>query len=260
MRTGLIAVAALCVAMASPLALACETPASVCSSSKQRSFPLIRSGQPASLFVDASADSAVKLVADSFAADLERVGGKTTPRVSDPRTATGNLILIGVLGRAPSSTSWCAPARSRWATLRPVGGVPPDVVDDPSRRAARAGDRRFGRRGAVFGTYDLSEKIGVSPWYWWADVPVRRRRTCISPPGRARPPKVRVSRLLHQRRGCRPSAPGRARVRRRQAPMYAHVFELILRLKGNYLWPAMWGKAFNDDDPQTWRWPTQWAS
>src|SRR5699024_14646 len=31
--------------------------------------------------------------------------------------------------------------------------------------------------------------------------------------------------------------------------MYAHVFELILRLRGNYLWPAMWGKAFNEDDP-----------
>ena len=31
------------------------------------------------------------------------------------------------------------------------------------------------RRGAVFGIYDLSEQIGVSPWHWWADVPVRRQ-------------------------------------------------------------------------------------
>ena len=95
-----MAVVALCASTVSPLALACETPASVCSSSKQGSFPLIRSGQPASLFVDASADSAVKLVADSFAADLERVGGKATPRVTEPRTATGNLIIIGVLGQS----------------------------------------------------------------------------------------------------------------------------------------------------------------
>lgn len=31
---------------------------------------------------------------------------------------------------------------------------------------------------------------------------------------------------------------------------YEHVFELILRLKANFLWPAMWGRAFYDDDPR----------
>lgn len=31
--------------------------------------------------------------------------------------------------------------------------------------------------------------------------------------------------------------------------VYAHVFDLLLRLRGNYLWPGMWGKAFNEDDP-----------
>src|SRR4249920_2691477 len=98
MRLGLVAVVALCASTVSPLALACETPASVCSSSKPGSFALIRSGQPASLFVDASADSAVKLVADSFAADLERVGGKAARRVADPHAARGDLVIIGVIG------------------------------------------------------------------------------------------------------------------------------------------------------------------
>jgi hypothetical protein len=29
-------------------------------------------------------------------------------------------------------------------------------------------------RGTVFGLYDVSEQIGVSPWWWFADVPVRK--------------------------------------------------------------------------------------
>src|SRR4029078_12183131 len=31
------------------------------------------------------------------------------------------------------------------------------------------------KRGTIFGIYDLSEQIGVSPWYWWADVPVEHK-------------------------------------------------------------------------------------
>ena len=100
MRIGLIAMAALCVVAVSPRVIACEAPASVCSNSKAGSFPLIRSGQPASVFVDAVADSAVKLVAKSFAADLERVSGKPARRVTDPHTASGNLVIIGALGQS----------------------------------------------------------------------------------------------------------------------------------------------------------------
>jgi hypothetical protein len=100
MRLGLIAVVAICASTVSPLALACERPAAVCSSSTHGSFPLIRSGQPASLFVDSTADSAVKLVADSFAADLERVCGGAARACHRPGNASGDLVIIGCSGQS----------------------------------------------------------------------------------------------------------------------------------------------------------------
>ena len=40
------------------------------------------------------------------------------------------------------------------------------------------------KRGTIYGVYDFSEKIGVSPWYWWADVPVKKKDNVYVLPGR----------------------------------------------------------------------------
>lgn len=106
------------------------------------------------------------------------------------------------------------------------------------------------KRGTIFGIYDICEKIGVSPWYWWADVPVKKHNvvgvkngTYISPS-----PKVKYRGIFINDE--EPSFGGWAREKFGgiNSKLYAHIFELILRLKGNYMWPAMWGKAFNTDD------------
>jgi hypothetical protein len=108
------------------------------------------------------------------------------------------------------------------------------------------------RRGAVFGTYDLSAKMGVSPWYWFADVPVPQKPDVfITAGGYEDAPKVKYRGFFINDED--PSFSGWAikHFGGINARMYAHVFELLLRLKGNFLWPAMWApKAFNDDDPQ----------
>ncbi|WP_231298574.1 glycosyl hydrolase 115 family protein, partial [Stenotrophomonas geniculata] len=108
------------------------------------------------------------------------------------------------------------------------------------------------RRGVVFGLYDLSEKIGVSPWSWWADVPVQPRRTLYLTAGEHRDqPKVKYRGFFINDENPAFDTWARTHFGGINAQMYAHVFDLLLRLKGNYLWPAMWApKAFNDDDPQ----------
>src|ERR1700756_3419979 len=90
----------LCAFMFSARGYACETPASVCMRSTPGSFALIHNGQPASVFVDASADPAVQRVADSFTADLERVGQKSPHRIVNVHEAAGALVIIGVLGQS----------------------------------------------------------------------------------------------------------------------------------------------------------------
>jgi hypothetical protein len=236
-------------------AYACAAPATICSREGAGSFALIRAGRPATILVEPDADPAVRRVADSFGADLERVAGRAPARIGDVGQASGELIVIGVLGNSPVIDALLRAGKlvasdiaGQWEAYRQV------VVESPLPQVSRAlvivgADRR----GAVFGTYDLSEKIGVSPWYWFADVPVQRQTNAFVTAGSRRDqPQVRYRGFFINDE--EPAFGGWARKRFGgiNAALYEHVFELLLRLKGNYLWPAMWRpKAFNDDDAQS---------
>jgi len=106
------------------------------------------------------------------------------------------------------------------------------------------------RRGVAFGVFELSKQLGVSPWYWWADVPVvSRPNTSIKPDAQqTEAPAVQYRGIF-----INDEAPALSNWSRMQFGGFNHkfyekVFELMLRLKANYLWPAMWGSAFYDDD------------
>ncbi len=107
------------------------------------------------------------------------------------------------------------------------------------------------KRGTIFGIYDLSEKIGVSPWYWWADVPVKQQQNLYVLPGihTQGEPAVKYRGIFINDEAPALSGWVFEKFGGFNHKFYKNVFELILRLKGNYLWPAMWGRAFYDDDP-----------
>ncbi len=96
----------------------------------------------------------------------------------------------------------------------------------------------------------MSEKIGVSPWYWWADVPVKKKSNLFVLPGRHTQgePKVKYRGIFINDEAPALSSWVYEKFGGFNSQFYEHVFELILRLKGNFLWPAMWGRAFYDDD------------
>ena len=126
------------------------------------------------------------------------------------------------------------------------------------------------KRGTEYGIYELSRQIGVSPWSWWADMPVVHQDTISILPGiyTDGEPVVQYRGLfLNDEAPCLsgwvrekfpdsqcenlPTDPqGNTYARGFNHLFYEHVFELLLRLKGNYLWPAMWSNAFYFDDPQ----------
>jgi len=122
------------------------------------------------------------------------------------------------------------------------------------------------KRGTIYGIYDISEKIGVSPWYWWADVPVaHQERLYVKSGSYSEGPSVKyrgifindeapaLSGWIAEKFGqVAPSEnpPIRGGVANYGHAFYARIFELLLRIKANYLWPAMWGNAFNEDDPE----------
>ncbi|MFT4090071.1 MAG: glycosyl hydrolase 115 family protein [Asticcacaulis sp.] len=238
------------------MASACETPVSVCARDMGASFGLIHQKTPVSVYVAAGDDPAVLHVAGNFAKDLERVSGKRAMVVHDLKNVKGQVVIIGSLGGNPVIDALVASGRVRaddlsgqWEAYRQV------VVENPVAGIDRAlvivgSDRR----GAVFGTYDISAKIGVSPWYWWADVPVERKADLFITAGeRQDQPKVKYRGLFINDEEPAFGNWAREKFGGINADMYENVFELNLRLKGNFLWPAMWGKAFNDDDPRNYR-------
>ena len=106
------------------------------------------------------------------------------------------------------------------------------------------------KRGTIYGIYDLSEQIGVSPWYWWADVPVKKQERLYVIPGRYTrgTPAVKYRGVFINNEAPAFSGWAKEKFGGANSKVYTKIFELLLRLKGNYLWPAMWNNAFNDDD------------
>ncbi len=106
------------------------------------------------------------------------------------------------------------------------------------------------KRGTIYGVYDLSEKIGVSPWYWWADVPVKKHPDLFVKAGQHSngEPAVKYRGIFLNDEA--PALTGWAyeKFGGLNHKFYEKVFELLLRLKANFLWPAMWGNNFDDDD------------
>ena len=107
------------------------------------------------------------------------------------------------------------------------------------------------KRGTIYGIYELSRQIGVSPWYWMADAPIARHDSLYISKGTFTDgePKVKYRGIFINDEWpsfgtwCNKQFGGV------NHKAYSRIFELLLRLKANYFWPAMWASRFNEDDP-----------
>ncbi len=108
------------------------------------------------------------------------------------------------------------------------------------------------KRGTIYGVYELSEQLGVSPWYDWADAPVWKQNQVFLKNGvfTDGEPAVRYRGIfLNDEAPCLSGWVDQFYGGVYNHEFYARVFELVLRLRGNYMWPAMWNSAFYADDP-----------
>ena len=182
---------------------------------------------------------AVKIAVANLQADFQRVGLSLTAGTS----AEGTSILVGTLGKNPAID------RLKLKDLK--GKREKFIITNVGNQIVIAGSDR---RGTVYGIYELSSQLGVSPWYWWADAPVTKRENAWFIKGTYTDGEPAVDfrgLFLNDEAPCLTSwvkntfGTGYGDHR-----FYEKVFELILRLKGNMLWPAMWGWAFYADDPE----------
>ncbi|HYD51483.1 MAG TPA: glycosyl hydrolase 115 family protein [Gemmatimonadaceae bacterium] len=216
------------------------------------SFALAVGGRAVPVWVSGADWPGVVRVARDLQADLGRVTGAAPALALDSLPRASRAVLVGTIGRSPVidrlvrerklDTSRVA---GRWETF--VLQVVRDPAPGIEQALVIAGSDK---RGTIYGTYDLSEQIGVSPWYWWADVPVARRAELHVKPGRHTrgTPAVKYRGIFINDEAPAMSGWTREKFGGFNHRMYTHMFELILRMKGNFLWPAMWGNAFADDD------------
>jgi hypothetical protein len=191
--------------------------------------------------------------AGDLQSDIARVAGTKPVLAAGPSGSIPGAVIVGTLGRSALIDGLVAGGK---IDAREIGGrwesFLVQVVDNPLPGVARAlVIAGSDKRGTIYGIYELSEQIGVSPWYWWADVPVRRRESLFIPPLRRieGEPAVRYRGIFLNDEAPALAGWARDRFGGFNHAFYSSVFELLLRLRANYLWPAMWANAFNEDDP-----------
>ncbi len=225
----------------------------VSNSPAEGDFVLAANGASAQLVVsDQDWPGVVRAVGD-LSQDVGRVTGHDAPVVRSDAPAGDDIVLIGTIGKSPPIDALIK------AHKLDVTGIADQweaavttVVDRPMKGVRRAlVIAGADKRGTIYGIYDLSEQMGVSPWYWWADVPVPHMDALYVRRGRyVQPvPAVKYRGIFFNDEAPALSGWTLEKFGGMNHEFYTKVFELLLRLKANFLWPAMWNNAFAADDP-----------
>lgn len=216
-------------------------------------FTLIEKGVPSTILIDENEDVGVMIAAKNLQEDFRRVSGNRAHLIFKPTNS--RLVIVGT-------------SESRYikelVKKKKIDGAElkgknekylMTVVDNPvvgvKEALVIAGSDK---RGAIYGIYELSEQLGVSPWYDWADVPVVQQQNLSIARGSytAGEPAVKYRGIfLNDEAPCLTTwVLNTYGTKYGDHRFYARVFELILRLRGNFLWPAMWSWSFYADDPE----------
>lgn len=187
----------------------------------------------------------VRLAAKNLAADFGKVCGATVTVASDSQSSR---IVAGTLGSSAAIDALVKSGKIDAAQLK--GKTEKYIITNVDGQVVVAGSDR---RGTIYGIYEVSRQIGVSPWYYWMDAPVKSAARLCMTPGTYTDgePAVRYRGIfLNDEAPCLTSwVKNTFGTNYGGHKFYEKVFELVLRLKGNYIWPAMWGWAFYADDP-----------
>lgn len=214
-------------------------------------FPIVNATETATVIYDVKDDSLVAIAAKLFIGDVQRVSGKTI-NVNNKISVGKNIIIIGTVGKSSFIQGLVKQKKLNVATLTGQwDGYQIHIIKNPYKGVKQAlviaGSNK---RGAAYGALELSKQMGVSPWYWWADVPVAKKTELYVSANTniADAPKVKYRGIFINDEAPAFSGWAKEKFGGINSKAYVKVFELLLRLKANYLWPAMWGSAFNDDD------------
>lgn len=208
---------------------------------------------PLSFLVSNGTDAGILRAITNLQIDFEKVTGEKPVILNQKPNSSSPLIIIGTIGTNSAIDDLVKAKKIDGKELKgknekfsianiknPFSGVEEAIVIAGSDK-----------RGTIYGIYELSKQIGVSPWYYWADVPVEKKENLYFIKGiySDGEPAVKYRGIFINDEAPALSGWSKATFGGFNSKFYEKVFELLLRLKANYIWPAMWGSAFYDDDP-----------
>ena len=232
-------------------------------------FTISASGKSAPLVISSNDWTGVIRAFKDLQMDIGKVSSLVPELYTDNLPKAKEIIIAGTIGKSPIIDNLINDKKidvtgisGQWETFliqvvsNPLPGIKKALIIVGSDK-----------RGTIYGIYEISKQIGVSPWYWWADVPVSKKNGLYVNGGRFTQgsPSVRyrgiflndeapdLTNWIREKYGsvtAGENPPIPKGVANYGHEFYSRLFELILRLKGNYLWPAMWNNAFNEDDPE----------
>ena len=215
---------------------------------------LLNANNRVEIYMDANDCKGVSYAAHALLKDIKTVSGTTATLTSDAgflkKADTARpTILVGTIGHSTAIDQLVKQKRINGNLLK--GKREKFIITLIDGQLVIAGSDR---RGTIYGIYELSQQMGVSPWYDWADVPVEHHDSIFVNKGiyTDGEPAVRYRGIfLNDEAPCLTSwVKNTYGTEYGDHRFYQRVFELVLRLRGNMMWPAMWGWAFYADDPE----------
>ncbi|OYV47780.1 MAG: glycosyl hydrolase, partial [Verrucomicrobia bacterium 21-51-4] len=230
-------------------------------------FVLSASGKSAPLCVSSEDYWGVAHAVKDLQSDIEKVTGAKPELSTDGLASAREMVIAGTIGKSPLIDKLIS---NKKLDVREIDGKWESFIIKVVTKPFPGVDRALvivgsDKRGTIYGIYDVSEKIGVSPWHWWADVPPRHLSSLYVKSGTFEegPPSVKYRGIFlndewpdltnwmihtygYAKQSVNPPVP--PDVANYGHLFYERVFDLLLRLKADYLWPAMWNNAFNEDD------------
>jgi hypothetical protein len=217
-----------------------------CISAQKTAFPIVTNASKVSIVYDNKSTRLDSIAANLLAEDIERVTSFKPQVTTDIANAKGNVIVIGGIQSAlvrrfiSAQSSINKNLQNKWECFAFK------TIDNPLKNISKAlVIAGSDARGTAYGVFTFSEKIGVSPWYWWADVPAKKQSelTIIQNDFISAPPSVKYRGIFinDEDWGLQPWAAKTFEPETGDIgpKTYAKVFELLLRLKANMIWPAM---------------------
>lgn len=220
---------------------------------------LVKDGKTIPIYIDQKGTDydGISLAASAFTGDVSLVTGQQPELITDSSKLTGTVMIAGSIGNNEIIDTLIADGKldvssikDKWECYKiQVIEKPMDGID---KAIVIAGSDK---RGTIYGIYHISEMIGVSPWVYWADVTPKKYEALYLDESAlnitSKEPSVKYRGIFLNDEHPSLGSWVQKEFGGFNEKFYDKVFELILRLKGNYLWPAMWSASFSENGVST---------